>query len=55
METAHCTNCGEDVRQIRRPHGPKSSIIKQACDCTEATHDAIPYEVDGWEWVSYDG
>lgn len=55
METAHCTNCGEDVRQVRRPHGPKSQIIKQACDCNETSHDAMPYEVDGWEWISYDG
>ena len=55
METINCTKCGENVETIRRSVATKQKIIKQACDCTEASHDAMAYEVEGWDWISYDG
>lgn len=55
MEGAFCTNCQEFVQTVREPDGFGGYVIKQACDCNDARHDALPYEVDGWEWGSIDG
>lgn len=55
MEGAFCTDCQEFVDKRRVEDGYGGYIIKQACDCTQAPHDAMPYEVDGWEWASIDG
>jgi len=55
MEGAFCTDCQEFVGTRREQSGPHSKRIIQACDCTEAPHDTLPYEVDDWEWASIDG